>query len=94
MKRPIEVGKKIESISAARFTTSDDRRTEACDGGPMTEEDETFVVRLHDGDERCETLCQAILALIHERGDGLPFPLIIGTLRIVEQRLFTDQPGV
>jgi len=62
------------------------------DDGNSTES--AAIARLYDGDERCETLCQAILALVHEPGDGLPFPLIIGTLRIVEHRLFTDQQGV
>lgn len=48
------------------------------------------VVSLFEGDQRCERLCDALLELIYERGKGLPFPSVLGVLRIVEQQLITD----
>jgi hypothetical protein len=39
------------------------------------------------GDERCTTLCDALLDTIRERGRGLPLPSVIGVLRIVEHHL-------
>ena len=48
------------------------------------------VVPLFEGDMRAEALEQAILATVYERGDGLPFPLVLGVLRLVERRLIED----
>lgn len=48
------------------------------------------VVRLYEGDARAEALEQAILATVYERGEGLPFPLVLGVLRLVERRLIDD----
>ena len=48
------------------------------------------VIQLFGGDPRCEALERAILAVIHERGDGLPFPLVLGVLRLVEHRLMSE----
>lgn len=48
------------------------------------------VVSLFEGDQRCERLCDALLKLIYERGKGLPFPSVLGVLRIVERQLITD----
>ncbi len=48
------------------------------------------VVPLFEGDMRAEALEQAILATVYERGEGLPFPLVLGVLRLVERRLIDD----
>ena len=48
------------------------------------------VVRLYEGDARAEALERAILATVYERGEGLPFPLVLGVLRLVERRLIED----
>ena len=48
------------------------------------------VVPLFEGDMRAEALEQAILATVYERGEGLPFPLVLGVLRLVERRLIED----
>jgi hypothetical protein len=42
------------------------------------------------GDERCQTLCDALLELIYERAASLPVPLILGVLRIVEHQIIED----
>lgn len=44
----------------------------------------TNVEHLFDGDMRCETLLQAVKALIYERGVGIPVPTIIGILEILK----------
>jgi|GEM_PF-4173161 len=49
------------------------------------------VVKLAEGDPRCGTLAEAILELIYERTEGMPFPSILGVLRIVEHKLFEEQ---
>jgi hypothetical protein len=50
------------------------------------------VVPLFGGaDERCETLLQALRALIYERGAGMPVPSILGVLRILEHELLREQ---
>ncbi len=50
----------------------------------------TTTVRLHEGDKRAEALEAAVLAVIYERGHGLPFPLVLGVLRLVEHRLIEE----
>ena len=42
-------------------------------------------------DQRCVTLLDAVLATVHERGRGMPFPSILGVLRLVETRLISEQ---
>jgi hypothetical protein len=42
------------------------------------------------GDERCRTLCDALLEIIHERAASLPMPLILGVLRIVEHQIIQE----
>jgi len=48
------------------------------------------VVPLFEGDMRAEALERAILDVVYERGEGLPFPMILGVLRLVERRLIED----
>ena len=51
-----------------------------------------IVEPLHGGaDMRCEALREAIKAVLYERALGLPVPLILGVLRIVEHELLTEQ---
>jgi hypothetical protein len=42
------------------------------------------------GDQRCQTLCDALLETIAERGHGLPLPVVLGVLRIVEHHLIAS----
>ena len=78
--RPLRRLRDREADAAARGTT--DRRGAARAA--------VAVVRLHEGDARAEALEQAILATVYERGEGLPFPLVLGVLRLVERRLIED----
>lgn len=48
------------------------------------------IVKLHENNKHLETLEQAIIDLLYERGEGLPFPTILGILRLVEYRLVKD----
>lgn len=43
------------------------------------------------GDLRCETLLQTLKDVIYERGSGLPMPLIIGTIRLLEYQILKEQ---
>jgi len=42
------------------------------------------------GDKRAEALETAILNVIRRRGTGLPFPLVLGVLRLIEHRLIAE----
>jgi len=42
------------------------------------------------GDKRAEALETAILDLIYERAADLPFPLVLGVLRLVERQLIAE----
>ena len=42
-------------------------------------------------DQRCRTLLDALMAVIHERGVGLPFPAVIGTIRLLELSVIDNQ---
>jgi hypothetical protein len=49
------------------------------------------VIQLYGGgDKRAEVLETAILNVIRSRGNGLPFPLVLGVLRLVEHRLIAE----
>jgi hypothetical protein len=48
------------------------------------------VIQLFGGDKRAEALEAAILKTIYERGDGLPFPLVLGVLKLIEHRLISE----
>lgn len=48
------------------------------------------VIELYTGDKRLESLHLAIIALIYERGDGLPLPAVIGVIRLVELDILAD----
>lgn len=49
------------------------------------------VIKLHEGDERCETLLQALKDLIYERAIGMPMPLIIGTIELMKHEIIKEQ---
>lgn len=42
-------------------------------------------------DPRAASLVRAILATISERGDGMPFPTILGCIRLAELQLVSDE---
>ncbi len=49
------------------------------------------VVQLFGGaDHRCDELLKALLATLHERAAGMPIPLIVGTLAILQHELIRD----
>lgn len=48
------------------------------------------VEHLYNGDMRCQTLEDAIIDLIYERAVEMPYPTVIGILRLVEKRLIED----
>jgi hypothetical protein len=49
------------------------------------------VIQLYGGgDKRAEVLEAAILNVIRSRGNGLPFPLVLGVLKLVEHRLISE----
>ncbi len=58
---------------------------------PMTK---TVIEAFGGGDPRCETLLQALLEALYERGKGLPIPLVIGVLRLAEHRVIRDQEAL
>jgi hypothetical protein len=61
-----------------------------CDCGAII----TPVIPLFGGeDPRLSELDDAILAVILERGKGLPFAAVVGVLRLVEDRLIRTQRG-
>ncbi|MBS1088157.1 hypothetical protein [Gluconobacter wancherniae] len=40
---------------------------------------------------RASSLTEALLKLIYERSEGMPFPTVVGCLRIAEHRLMIEQ---
>ena len=42
-------------------------------------------------DKRCATLLDALKAVIAERGAGLPFPAVLGTIRLLEMSIIASQ---
>ena len=51
----------------------------------------TPILMFGGADPRCEALLCAIMSTIYERGKGMPFPSILGTLRLVEISLLSEQ---
>lgn len=48
------------------------------------------VEKLYEGDQRLQSLTDAIVDVLHERGEGLPIPSIIGSLEIAKQYIMTE----
>ena len=42
-------------------------------------------------DQRCVTLLNALKVVVAERGAGLPFPAVIGTIRLLELAVIASQ---
>jgi len=51
----------------------------------------TNVVKFMDGDLRIENLMQALEDVIYERGKGLQFATIIGTIDLLKLQLLDNQ---
>lgn len=45
------------------------------------------VTNLRIGDARLENLLQAVIDLLHERGEGLPIPSLLGVLDLAKDYL-------
>ncbi len=45
------------------------------------------IEKLFEGEKRCETLLDAILEVIYERGEGLPIPQIIGVIELCKHSI-------
>lgn len=50
----------------------------------------TKVVKLHDGDLRCQALLDALADVLYERGKGLPLPATLGVLRLLEYEVIQN----
>lgn len=48
------------------------------------------VTKLFEGDQRCESLLDAVLATLYERGKGLPIPSVLGVLELAKQQIIED----
>lgn len=55
---------------------------------------ETPIPLFGGADQRCLTLLDAVLAVVHERGRGMPFPAVLGVLKLVETRIISEQAEV
>lgn len=51
----------------------------------------TNTVPLFYGDQRLETLYQALKTIIYERGEGLPVPAIVGCIELVKLDVIGEQ---
>lgn len=43
------------------------------------------------GDQRCVTLLDALVEVISERGEGIPFQAILGTIKLLEMTIIREQ---
>ena len=48
------------------------------------------VVSLHTGDQRLQTLLDALAEVLYERGQGLPLPSILGIIRLLEHEVIEN----
>ena len=48
------------------------------------------VVSLHTGDQRLQTLYDALAEVLYERGQGLPLPSTLGVLRLLEHEVIEN----
>mgnify|MGYP001809780850 CR=1 FL=1 len=51
------------------------------------------VISLHYGDKRCATLFEALHDVLHERGEGIPVPAIVGVLELLKVQVISDAFG-
>lgn len=45
---------------------------------------------LFAGDQRCQTLLDALAKVLYERGEGLPLPATLGVLRLLEYEVIQN----
>jgi hypothetical protein len=50
-----------------------------------------MILKLYEGDERLETLLQALKKEIYERANGVPIPTIIGLLEVLKFVIIEEQ---
>jgi hypothetical protein len=48
------------------------------------------VVKLFEGDQRCQSLLDALAEVLYERGRGLPLPTTLGVLRLLEHEVIEN----
>jgi len=46
--------------------------------------------KLHEGDQRLETLLQTLKNEIYERGEGIPVPAIIGVIELLKLEIVKE----
>jgi hypothetical protein len=51
----------------------------------------TDIVKLYIGDKKAETLLDAVLDTVYERGDGMPIPTILGVLDLVKIHIINTE---
>lgn len=51
---------------------------------------EDKVMKLFSGDQRLETLFDAVMETLYERGKGLPLPSVLGVLDLVRDQIKED----
>ncbi len=47
-------------------------------------------IHLFEGDKRLETLLDALLEVVYERGNGLPTPSVLGVVKLLEHEIITN----
>jgi hypothetical protein len=47
--------------------------------------------KIFEGDQRLETLLQALKEEIYERGEGIPVPAIVGVLELLKLEIIEEQ---
>jgi hypothetical protein len=53
--------------------------------------DENVIAAFGGADLRCETLLQALRDVVYERGEGVPFPSVVGVIRLLEYMIMEEQ---
>jgi hypothetical protein len=48
------------------------------------------VIQLFRGDQRCQSLFDALAEVVYERGKGLPLPTTLGVLRLLEYEVIEN----
>lgn len=48
------------------------------------------ITPLFDGDQRCQSLLDALAEVLYERGKGMPLPSTLGVLRLLEHEVIEN----
>ena len=48
------------------------------------------IAHLFEGDQRCQTLLDALADVLYDRGKGLPLPSTLGVLRLLEHEVIQN----